>query len=198
MTNQDVNAGKTAQEVLKKEIDKKFPDVAKNVIVATVPTEQKKVSAENQTNTTAQGVKKVSADSETKADAPKGNEIKVVEKQSVENEMQKKQAEIELLKKQLELQLEKIARKNEIANNREIFLTKKREILNVQKLLLQNNDFEVQNVKLSFSYQNSFNGRSQDQYFTISNRELILKFVENLLSEIEIKIKQIENELISD
>jgi len=196
MTNQDVNAGKTAQEVLKKEIDKKFPDVAKNVIVATVPTEQKKVSAENQTNTTAQEGKKVSADSQTNADAPKGNETKVVETQSVENEMQKKQAEIELLKKQLAEQLNKIARKNEIANNREVFLEKKKAILIAEKHLKNENSFESRDVKISFVYP-SQSSRYEGESFSISNKSLILKFIDVLIFEIDTKIKEIETELIS-
>jgi hypothetical protein len=139
-----------------------------------------------------------SAESQTNAAAPKGNETKVVEMQSVENEMQKKQAEIELLKKQLEEQLNKIARKNEIANNREVFLEKKRAILNAEKHLKNDKSFETKDIKISFVYP-SQNGNSNygGESFSISNKSLILKFIEVLIFEIDTKIKEIENELIN-
>jgi hypothetical protein len=162
------------------------------------PTQEVKKSAENQVNTAAQEVKKVSAESPINAAAPKSNEIKVVETQAVENELQKKANEIELLKKQLESQLNKIARKNEIANHREVFLEKKRNILNAEKFLKTEKGFESNSIKISFQYPGSNSSSYGSDSFSISNKSLILKFIEVLIFEIEAKIKDIEYELISD
>jgi DNA-directed RNA polymerase specialized sigma subunit len=160
MQKENVNAVKTAREkvteALKKEVDRNFKEISKNVEIVPV-----------QANNTV-----------------------------IENELQKKANEIELLKKQLEEQLNKIARKNEIANHREVFLEKRREILNAEKFLKTEKGFETNNIKISFLYPNE-NSR-YDGGFAISNKSLILKFIEVLLIEIETKIKEIENELIND
>ena len=142
---------------------------------------------------TAQKVEKVGVVKNTEKDT----EMKVVEQQSVANALEKKATEIELLKKQLEEQLNKIAHKNEIANNREVFLEKKKALLNTERHLKKEDTFEARDIKISFTYP-SQNSRYEGESFSISNRSLILKFIGHLIFEIDTKVKEIENELIND
>ena len=98
------------------------------------------------------------------------------------------------IKAQLEEQLKRIAYKNEIANNREKFLETKKDLVKVKETLGRETMFESNDMSIIFK------SRVQDNYsrdsFSISNRALILKFIDCLSGEIDAKVREIETELI--
>jgi hypothetical protein len=79
-----------------------------------------------------------------------------------------------------------------------VFLEKKRAILNAEKFLKTEKGFESNSIKISFQYPGNNSSNYGGDSFSISNKSLILKFIELLIFEIEAKIKDIEYELISD
>ena len=103
---------------------------------------------------------------------------------------ERKELSINELKTQLENQLKRISFKNEIARNRERFLTTKEELKLVKNFLSKENIFESNGVRLLLKKDNNT--------ITIANSELILKFIEMLSVEIDNKVKEIEIKLIED
>ena len=96
------------------------------------------------------------------------------------------------IKLQLEEQLKNIAYKNEIANNREKFLQIKKELQKIKKHTdeLKEYGFDSQDLGLVFK------SRSYDFSFSISNIALIMKFIDCLDLEIDVKVKEIETKLM--
>ena len=99
--------------------------------------------------------------------------------------------ELEEVKAKLELQLKKIEEKKELADKREKFLSTKNDLKNVSEVLSkQRNNFESENFQISFK--SSYNGN----LFAISNQSLIVKFIECLNAEIDLKVNELETKLM--
>jgi len=102
---------------------------------------------------------------------------------------------IEKLQQQLENQLRRISYKNEIAKNRERFLATKKDLTQVKTFMEKENLFESNGVKIVFKA--PIAGYERDG-FSIANTELILKFIDVLSAEIDVKVKEIETKLINE
>ena len=101
------------------------------------------------------------------------------------------------LKAELESRLSILKHQKQLADHREVFLSKKTDLEKVVKTLLKSvKEFETQNFRLVLKEKGS-SAYNDSDCFGISNPELILKFVRMLVSEIDSKIKAIENELLS-
>lgn len=98
----------------------------------------------------------------------------------------------------LEAQLKAIQHKKKLADNREIFLIKKRNLQNYTKLLQQQaieNVFASDEFSLNFSSRENYRDKTD---FSISNPEMLLKFLVFLDGEIDDAVAKIEKELLQD
>ncbi len=103
---------------------------------------------------------------------------------------------IEELKKMLSEQLSNISKKKKLADNREIFLKKRESLKETQTMLWENKkagNFEQKSCRISFQVEADYR---KEEMFGISNVDLLIFFVESLLTKIDEKIAQIELELI--
>ena len=124
------------------------------------------------------------------------NQQVVVKVGNNESQQVVKQAlSIEELQQQLENQLKRISYKNEIAKNREKFLGTKRDLTQVKTFMQRENMFESNVVKIIFK--TPIAGQERET-FSIANTDLILKFIDVLSEEIDVKVKEIETKLISE
>jgi hypothetical protein len=103
---------------------------------------------------------------------------------------------IEELKAKLEEQLKTIERKNELAGRREKFLSTKKELRRINIYMKRDLTFESKNIKIVFKAPTNENSNYSDEVFSISNNDIIRKFIEILSFEIDSKVKEIETELI--
>ena len=102
------------------------------------------------------------------------------------------------LKSELESRLQELNHKKKLADNRQTFLATDEDLATFEKELKKQQKeghFETQTAKVTFK------GRTKDGYrdeevFSVSNVALIYKFIEVLRKEIEVKVKEIETELI--
>ena len=106
---------------------------------------------------------------------------------------------IEELKKRLETELARLNHKKTIAGNREQFIEKMESLLLYIENLKNENGFETQTGKLTFSILNSdyYSRPNFSDTFSISNTALIIKFCNMLLSEMQAKIAELETELLT-
>lgn len=98
----------------------------------------------------------------------------------------------------LEIQLKEIQRKKRLADNRDVFISKSKSLEEYQKQLQQlaiDSLFETEDFKLNFTVKDDYRNSSN---FSITNPEMLLKFVVFLSDEIKKAIEKIEKELLQD
>lgn len=98
----------------------------------------------------------------------------------------------------LEAQLKEIQRKKQLADNRDVFLTKKRNLSEYMKTLKQQaieNTFKSDEFSLNFTARENYSNKTE---FSISNPEMLLKFLVFLDAEISNAVDRIEKELLQD
>lgn len=98
----------------------------------------------------------------------------------------------------LEIQLKEIQRKKRLADNRDVFISKNKSLEEYQKLIQEmaiDDVFQTEDFSLSFYAKNDHRHNAS---FSISNPEMLLKFVVFLRVEIEKAVEKIENELLQD
>lgn len=96
----------------------------------------------------------------------------------------------------LEAQLQEITHKKQLADNRQVFLTKRTNLEEYKNLIqeeINSGNFESSNFKMGFSSSSSYR---EDNKFSISNTDLILFFLNGLLVKIDEEVIKIELELI--
>ncbi len=105
--------------------------------------------------------------------------------------------EIFSLSEQLENQLKEINRKKTLVDNRDFFILKKEELetcVNDLTTEVKDNKFNTERFTLKLARANSY--RDEKSTFSISNVDVLLKFVTMLMAEIETSINSIEEELL--
>lgn len=105
--------------------------------------------------------------------------------------------EIFSLSEQLENQLKEINRKKALVDNRDFFILKKDELetcVNDLTTEVKDNKFNTERFTLKLARANSY--RDEKSTFSISNVDILLKFVTMLMAEIETSINSIEEELL--
>lgn len=105
--------------------------------------------------------------------------------------------EIFSLSAQLENELKEINRKKTLVDRRDFFILKKEELetcVNDLKTEVEENKFNTERFSLKLSRANNY--RDEKSTFSISNVDVLLKFVNMLMSEIETSIDTIETELL--
>lgn len=105
--------------------------------------------------------------------------------------------EIFSLSEQLETQLKEINRKKKLVDNRNFFILKKEELQTcVNDLITEDKDnkFNTERFTLKLARANSY--REEKSTFSISNVDVLLKFVNMLMAEIDTSINAIESELL--
>lgn len=105
--------------------------------------------------------------------------------------------EIFSLSEQLENQLKEINRKKTLVDNRDFFILKKEELetcVNDLTTEVKENKFNTERFTLKLARANSY--RDEKSTFSISNVDILLKFVTMLMAEIETSINSIEEELL--
>lgn len=98
----------------------------------------------------------------------------------------------------LEAQLKAIQHKKQLADNRDIFLIKKRNLSEYMKTLKQqaiDNVFKSDEFSLNFTARENYSSKTE---FSISNPEMLLKFLVFLSVEIDGAVDKIEKELLQD
>ena len=99
----------------------------------------------------------------------------------------------------LENQLKEIQRKKKLADNRLFFMGKQNELKECVSALndeIASGSFSTDKFVLKFGRRNSY--RDEEQIFTISNTDVLIKFILSLQTEIDTAILKIENELLKD
>ena len=105
--------------------------------------------------------------------------------------------EIFSLSSQLENELKEINRKKTLVDKRNFFILKKEELetcVNDLKEEIKENKFNTERFTLKLARANSY--REEKSTFSISNVDVLLKFVDMLMCEIETSIDAIETELL--
>ncbi len=105
--------------------------------------------------------------------------------------------EIFSLSEQLENQLKEINRKKTLVDNRDFFILKKEELetcVNDLTTEVKDNKFNTERFTLKLARANSY--RDEKSTCSISNVDILLKFVTMLMAEIETSINSIEEELL--
>lgn len=105
--------------------------------------------------------------------------------------------EIFSLSEQLENQLKEINRKKTLVDNRDFFILKKEELetcVNDLTTEVKDNKFNTERFTLKLARANSY--RDEKSTFSISNVDILLKFVTMLMAEIETSISSIEEQLL--
>ena len=101
------------------------------------------------------------------------------------------------LSEQLENQLKEINRKKTLVDNRNFFILKKEELetcVNDLKTEVKDNKFNTERFTLKLARSNNY--REEKSTFSISNVDVLLKFVNMLMKEIDTSINGIESELL--
>lgn len=115
-------------------------------------------------------------------------------------EAEKKPTEKALnLAEMLEKQLKEIQRKKKLADNRVFFLTKRTELENCIEILneeITQGNFSTDRFVLKFGKRSSY--RDEEQIFTISNPDVLMKFIISLQGEIDKSVEKIEKDLLQD
>lgn len=106
-------------------------------------------------------------------------------------------ATVEEMKRQLEAELKKLEAKQEAAKKREVFLEAKTNLDELRELLRKTREFETEHCKLILSRLASAGYTAEYRpMFSITNREILEKFCGWLDKEIDIKLEELENELL--
>lgn len=117
----------------------------------------------------------------------------VAKVQTVNAEALALQKEIERKTKELQSCLADLTRKKKLSDNRDAFITACDNLEEAKKSLLEETDFVTSTHRLTFSGSKSY---SNDDIFKISNRFVLLQFVDFITEKIHGKISDIEQELI--
>ena len=149
---------------------------AGKVIIATVPPVTSK-SEENAPSATPPTTKKSKPKSEAQRKA-----------EELQKEMERKQKELDDCLKVLEA-------KKELSAKRTKFLETIGQINTAEEVLNEDDTFEVSNYRLIFASSGAPSFR-EENIFKISNRELLLNFVQFIREKINKKIAEIEAELV--
>lgn len=149
---------------------------AGKVIIATVPPVTTK-SEENAPSATPPTTKKSKPKSEAQRKA-----------EELQKEMERKQKELDDCLKVLEA-------KKELSAKRTKFLETIGQINTAEEVLNEDDTFEVSNYRLIFASSGAPSFR-EENIFKISNRELLLNFVQFIREKINKKIAEIEAELV--
>lgn len=107
--------------------------------------------------------------------------------------------QIQTIEELLTAQLAEIQRKKKLADNRSIFLKKRNQLTECMAILnekLSSNILTTEDFVLRFSERRNY--RDEDAIFTISNVDILIKFIIYLQSEISISVDKIEKELLAD
>lgn len=99
----------------------------------------------------------------------------------------------------LEAQLKEIQRKKKLADNRVFFIEKKKELKDCVTALndeIASGSFSTDRFVLKFGRRNSY--RDDEQIFTISNTDVLIKFILSLQEEIDTAVSKIEKELLAN
>ena len=99
----------------------------------------------------------------------------------------------------LEKQLKEIQRKKKLADNRVFFLSKRTELENCVEVLneeIAQGNFTTDRFVLKFGKRSSY--RDEEQIFTISNHDVLMKFIISLQGEIDKAVEKIEKDLLQD
>lgn len=126
----------------------------------------------------------------------KGKVIAIEKKTSAKEPIKTGTEQQQSISEILEQQLKEIKRKKKLADNRTVFLTKKEQLEELLKELKNQaveGVFQSNNFSLNFKYGQSYNATTE---FSISNPEMLLKFVVFLTAEIDNAIEKIEKELL--
>lgn len=157
---------------------------AGKIIVATVPPvttkTEESASAPSATPPTTKSEKK-GKESRTKSEAQRKAE-------ELQKEMERKQKELDDCLKVLEA-------KKELSAKRTKFLETIGQINTAEEVLNEDDTFEVSNYRLIFASSGAPSFR-EENIFKISNRELLLNFVQFIREKINKKIAEIEAELV--
>lgn len=103
------------------------------------------------------------------------------------------------LAEELEKQLKEIQRKKKLADNRVFFLSKRTELENCVEVLneeIAQGNFTTDRFVLKFGKRSSY--RDEEQIFTISNHDVLMKFIISLQGEIDKAVEKIEKDLLQD
>lgn len=122
----------------------------------------------------------------------KGKETKP--KSETQRKAEELQKELERKQKELDDCLKELERKKKLSAHRTIFLETLDKVDIAEECLNEVNDFEVGNYRLTFAKGNS--SYNSEAIFFISNRELLLNFVDFIREKINKKIAEIETELV--
>ncbi len=98
----------------------------------------------------------------------------------------------------LESQLKAIQHKKRLADNRDIFIIKRKNLAEYKKILKQqaiDNVFASDGFSLNFTNRENYSSKTE---FSISNPEMLLKFLVFLEDEMTKAIERIEKELLQD
>lgn len=93
-------------------------------------------------------------------------------------------------------QLQELNRKKALADRREIFLLHKKNLETYREELkaeIESGSFESSKAKIAFQKA----GYREENIFSISHPDLIISFINNLLSEIDLTVSKLENQLIA-
>jgi hypothetical protein len=106
------------------------------------------------------------------------------------------QKEIDAIQKKVEEQLKILEKKQEFCKHREKFIVTKENLKSVEKQLADDDLFESDHIAIAFvKGQNDYH--RNETMFHISNKSLILSFIKQLIVEIDVKVKAIEQDLIA-
>ena len=153
---------------------------AGKIIVATVPPVKGKEVAPSGTPPTPKSEKK-GKEAKPKSEAQRKAE-------ELQREMERKQAELAECLKVLEA-------KKELSAKRSTFIDTLDKINTAEEVLNEDDTFEVTNYRLIFANSGAPSYR-EESIFKISNRELLLHFVDFIRDKINKKIAEIEAELV--
>lgn len=123
----------------------------------------------------------------------KGKESKP--KSEAQRKAEELQAEMERKQKELDECLKVLEAKQELSAKRSTFIDTLAKINTAEEVLNEDDTFEVTNYRLIFANSGAPSYR-EESIFKISNRELLLHFVDFIRDKINKKIAEIEAELV--
>ena len=130
----------------------------------------------------------------TKAEeAPKATEAKGKKKPSKKQTAEELQAEIERKTAELQKCLADLERKKKLSNDRSAFMSALDDLDAAEIKLGDEDSFDSPHYKLRFSQ-----GYSSSDVFTLSNRFVLLEFINFMRGRIKTKISEIEMQLIAE
>ena len=134
----------------------------------------------------------VAADAEKVEEAPKA-EAKGKKKPTKKQTAEELQAEIERKTAELQKCLADLERKKKLSNDRSAFMSALDDLDAAETKLGDEDSFDSPHYKLRFSQ-----GYSNSDVFTLSNRFVLLEFINFMRGRIKTKISEIEMQLIAE